>query len=214
MKVYIKNSFLTDSRIEQILDILLPQSIDSIKNKINYDNRTWLMLSKEQTNFIEEAMQYNRYFISGRAGTGKTILAIILSRLLVEKRNYKVLFLSFNKEITELIKSELKHLESNVDVLTFHHFLKITNPLSDIKYVTKNETKVLEGIINHVDNNYDCLIIDEAQSLARIWLNYLKEYFENKKIYVFSDELQSFGHEGKILNSNMDKIFHFNGKKF
>jgi len=206
-KKSIKKNTPTESTIKSILLQLLPESKDELNQKIFYNNKQWLSPSKEQSNIIKNALKNNKFFIKGRAGTGKTILSIIMARILL-KKNLKILFLTFNRPINKYIQNQFD--DKNIHVYTFHKFLKeyrtSSNPL------LKEEHISLESIIKDVDNSYDILIIDEAQSFSKVWLNLLNKYFENKKIYIFADSLQSFSNEGNISDKEMNTIFHFNNE--
>lgn len=204
---------LSDEDIVLIMDMLVPESKEILNDKIEYDNCHWLTLSEKQTNILEAALKVKKYFVSGRAGTGKTILAIILARILLLKKR-KILFLTFNNILNKKINQEIFPNEENIDILTFHGFLIKYKTRTDIKEVINNEREVLQDILNNIENKYDALIIDEAQSFGLVWLNLLSKYFDNKSIYIFTDELQSFGHEGKVSNQVMKKIFKFDGEKY
>lgn len=198
------------TNIKLIIDKLLPNSIDPLSKKIEFDNKNWLNLSNNQTDTLTQALKHNKFFISGRAGTGKTILAIILARIIANNSKNKILFLTYNVELSEMIAKELKN-DIMIDTLRFHQYLREQNPLSNISDSIKNEIDILEELIKTVQNKYDVLIIDESQSFGVRWLNLLNTYFQNKKIYIFSDELQSFSQEGNITNEQMTKIFNFDG---
>ena len=75
--------------------------------------------------------------------------------------------------------------------------------------IIKDEHISLESIIKDVENKYDILMIDEAQSFGKVWLNLLNKYFEKRQVYIFADSLQSFSNEGNILDKEMNAIFHF-----
>ena len=195
---------LKQNDINLIIERLLPSSIEELNQKIIYDNKEWLTTSKEQLKIIENGIQKDRFFLKGRAGTGKTILSIIMARILLE-RNYKILFLTFNKDINKHIQKQF--FSQEIDIYTFHKFLSVYTTLS--KSVIKDEHLHLKDIIGNISNQYNVLIIDEAQSFSKIWLNLLNEYFQDKKVYIYADSLQSFSHEGKISDKEMDSIFHF-----
>ena len=91
--------------IESIIKLLVPEPKELLNSKIEYDNKHWLRLSETQENIIREALESKRYFVSGRAGTGKTILAIIMSRILLKQKN-KILFLTFNRRLQIAIENE------------------------------------------------------------------------------------------------------------
>lgn len=206
-KIYVSN---IKENINLIRKRLLPDSIDSLSHKIEFDNKNWLNLSEKQTDILTKILRSERFFVSGRAGTGKTIIAIILSRILQERKE-KILFLTFNVELSQMICEELKD-NKYITPLRFHQYLRKFAPCISKDDSIKNEKEILEYLIKTNQNEYDTLIIDEAQSLAAIWINLLSEHFKNKKIFIFSDELQSFDKEGNISNQQMNKIFHFDGE--
>lgn len=205
-----KNIYVSNIKknINEILKKLIPEfKIDPLNHKIEFDNKNWLRLSQNQTDILTKILKSERFFVSGRAGTGKTIIAIILSRLLQEKKE-KVLFLTFNIELSQMIYEELKGNEY-ITSLRFHQYLRKFAQYIGKEDSLNNEKEILEYLIKINQNEFDVLIIDEAQSLATIWLNLLSKHFKDKKIFIFSDELQSFSNEGNITNLQMKKIFHF-----
>lgn len=208
-----KNIYVSNIKknINEIFKKLIPEfKIDPLNHKIEFDNKNWLKLSQNQTDILTKILKSERFFVSGRAGTGKTIIAIILSRLLQEKKE-KVLFLTFNVELSQMIYEELKDNEY-ITSLRFHQYLRKFAQSIGKEDSLNNEKEILEYLIKINQNEFDVLIIDEAQSLATIWLNLLSKHFKDKKIFIFSDELQSFSNEGNITNLQMKKIFHFDNE--
>jgi DNA replication protein DnaC len=207
-KQCIKKKIPTESDILSILKRLLPESKDELNQKIIYDNKQWLTPSKEQSKIIENALKMDKFFIKGRAGTGKTILSIIMARELLNLDS-QILFLTFNKIINKYIQKQFESI--NIDVYTFHKFLSENNVLR--KNIIDDTDFILNYMIEHITNKYDVLIIDEAQSFRQTWLDSLSKYFKNKKVYIFADSLQSFSNEGKITDKVMNAIFHFDDEK-
>ncbi len=194
--LYWKKQFNKEHNSEKFKDIInflvkMDNRKFSLKDKVEYDEKKWLYLSSEQDKYLKLLINNKLMYISGRAGTGKTILAIILSRYLKDK---KILFLTYNKLISEQVKSEVN---SNTDAMTFHKFLKINAPNS-INFLDDSDS-ALEYIINNYKNMYDVLIVDEAQSLNIRWLIKLKKYFydNNKEVFLFADTIQSLSGEEK-----------------
>ncbi|MDO9182785.1 MAG: AAA family ATPase, partial [Bacteriovorax sp.] len=136
-------------------------------------------------------------------------LAIILSRYLNEKKCKKILFLTYNKLISEQIKSEVY---PNTEVMTFHRFLK-TNAPNSINILNDSDT-ALNYIVNNCINKYDTLIIDESQSLNIRWLIQLKQYFtkDDKEVFFFSDTIQSLSHEEKKTDEYIMKELSISDK--
>lgn len=200
----IRKKIPTENNIKLILKRLLPESEDILNQKIFYDNKIWLTPSKEQSNIIEKALISNKFYIKGRAGTGKTILSIIMARYLL-KEDSKILFLTFNKIVNKYIYNQFN--SPNIDICTFHKFLSRNNRLE--KNIIDEADFILNDIIQNISNKYDVLMIDEAQSFYMTWLDSLSKYFKDKKIYIFADSLQSFKNEGKVTDKAMNSIFHF-----
>ena len=194
------------SNFKSIFEYLLainPKEL-TLNDKIEYDNKQWLYLSLEQKKYLRYLIDNDSMYISGRAGTGKTVLAIILSRYLKKEKNQKVLFLTFNNLISNRIKTELT---LDTDVMTFHSFLNKNVPRT-IDIINKSD-EALDYIIGNVQNEYDTLIIDETQSLKLRWLIKLKNYFlgNKKNVYLFADTIQSlFGEEKNTDKSIMDEL--------
>ena len=195
------------TNIKLIIEKLLPDSIDPLGQKIIFDNKKWLTLSEIQNDIINDVLKSQRYFVSGRAGTGKTILAIVLARLLAQN-NEKILFLTYNVELSKMIKKEIED-NKDIESLRLHEFLRKYHTDINVPDSVNHEIIILDYMIKSIQNKYDVLIIDEAQSLGTRWLGLLNDYFKNKKIYIFSDELQSFSNEGNITNEQMSAIFKF-----
>lgn len=198
------NKYHSESNFNSIIEFLvnINQTKPTLNDKIQYDHKQWLYLSSQQNKYLKFLIEKKLMYISGRAGTGKTVLAIILSRYLNNEMNKKVLFLTFNSLISNRIKIDV---DPNTDAMTFHSFLHNNTPKS-IDTINDSD-KALEYIIDNIHNEYDSLIIDEAQSLKIRWLIKLKNHFinSNKDVYLFADTIQSLSGEENNTDESIIK---------
>ncbi|MBZ0097732.1 MAG: NERD domain-containing protein, partial [Taibaiella sp.] len=95
-KTHLKTRDLAPSEIDQIVDLICPRDDYSPfwTSRIEYDKKTWLALTKDQTKCLKKAQESNRYVITGRSGTGKTVIALAYAKQLAEEKK-SVLFLVY-----------------------------------------------------------------------------------------------------------------------
>ena len=79
--------------------------------------KIFISLTNEQREAIDQLDGQRKVLIQGRAGTGKTILALEFARRKLEE-DKSVLYLCYNRPLTEEIK--LKTRGTKIDVFNFH----------------------------------------------------------------------------------------------
>jgi len=199
---------LHNSDIDCIVKLLCPIAdySPSWASRIKYDRERWLALTEEQNRHLDQLLLKRRVVVTGRGGTGKTILGVTAARKLAVQGKH-VLFLVFNNELAQHLKQRLA--DTTVQVTTFHKFClqfkpKSSNPTQ--KKATKSEidqipSYFISAMHNGFQNSYDTLIIDEGQAFQAKWLKALEEWFRQRVILVFCDETQVFKYEeGLSLN--------------
>lgn len=171
--------------------------VKSLKFKIEDTVREQVRLTQEQQKAFELLEEVKCLGIKGRAGTGKTLLAINRARKLANDGE-KVLFICYNKGLADFLSNELK--ETNVYVFTFHSYAKsylekyfphrALGSAEDKNYFTHISNEFSEVIDENIEA-YSACIIDEAQDLESGWFIALKETFYLRlKFYFFFDPLQ------------------------
>ncbi len=121
--------------------------------------------------------QNPRLIISGRAGTGKTLIGVEHAKRLAVKGK-KVLVLFYNKLIAHNIKEKFTDEElEHIDINNFHNFINEV-VLKYKKEETQNYDKnyfneiLPSEFLDYVgfsdyQNHYDALIVDEGQDLIK-----------------------------------------------
>ena len=121
-----------------------------------------VMLSDEQQQFIEEALQGKNILVDACIGSGKTTAIQNLCNALPGTK--KVLYLTYNRLLKLDAKSKIK--KRNVTVTNYHGFA----------YMVLSRNGVSAGISDLIQtfiqrkpsiNKYDILIIDEYQDIGR-----------------------------------------------
>lgn len=150
-----------------------------------------------------------RLGIEGEAGTGKTMLALLLARYFRDQGK-AVLFLSSNGLLNQFLKQESG---PKVDVVTYGELstsfgFDITEPPSDYQG-TKEDWVQYEGPdrlrrkINESNKRYNIILCDEAQDVQPFWWDAIQELLvksdeDPSHFYVFFDRSQGvFGSGGR-----------------
>ena len=220
-----KNKQVNPEDFQKILSLLLPsgQITPSLAKGIEFQEKEILNLTQKQLNILHYIKETKRVFLSGGAGTGKTILGIEKAKQEAYKGN-KVLFTCYNKNLAfSLQKYFLSDpiLKSHITVINFHrlcheyakkiekgfHFEKKENINSEDFWNYKSIEYLEEAIEEKGDElKFSTLIIDEIQDFSTIWINSLIYFIlknpKDNTIYFLGDKHQS------VFNKN-NSSFNF-----
>lgn len=202
----IQLSYADEQSVKNVLckKLVKIQSLSRICEDIN---QSYNLATNEQIELLESLNNLKTLSIQGRAGTGKTVLA-------VEKAKFdsltceNVLLLCFNSELAKLIRNNLTEYQ-NIYVHTMHslalNYLKKHHPsrVLHIQYDEEFEyilTEFKEVVAYNSKENFDSVIIDEGQDFKPEWVKTIKYLLKpSSNFYIFYDPYQE-------LYSNNDKF--------
>lgn len=196
-----KNPPLGQERMSSIVQALCPQydGTPSWASRIVYDGKTWLRMTAEQSELVDKVLRQPRTVASGWPGTGKTLVAIEAARRL-DAAGQRVLFITFNARLTEHLQQQLQG--TGCTVSTWHKLCSDARRRLNLS-IDQPEGWFKEGCCEDLNaaisqeriQNFDVLIIDEAQAMQPSWCRTLASWFSSKKIMAFCDESQIFAFE-------------------
>ena len=153
--------------------------------------------------------------IEGEAGTGKSMLAVLLARHF-SNAGQNVLLLSSNPLQSLAIKAELDNtaqVSTYLELATAHGVNIIVPPNthkgSREEWMQLVAPEALEKQIRQHKNFYDVLICDEAQDVQPSWWKALRELLQglNSRFYLFFDRSQGiFGSGGRQEKFDPDTV--------
>jgi hypothetical protein len=196
---------LSDSEVAAIINTLAPTMTlktglwqaagEAQVKQIELTHRQMVIL--EATRFIPKAV------VRGRAGTGKTLLAMEKARQLATAGR-RVLFLCYNTLLCRRIKGRLDEHRGRITVRTFHglcterclssHGDEARVPFRpDQNWWRVRAAEALRVVVTSQATGelYDAMVIDEAQDFNSAWLDALMCLLvKDPIVYLFLDELQ------------------------
>lgn len=170
--------------------------------KVLYDNHFWLRLTPEQIAVTNRLLSTEKIIVTGWPGTGKTLIGVEAARRL-QKASRKVLVVTFNALLSEYWDKQL--YGTDCTVLTWHKLCRMARsrlnfpPLDVDQFREWGKEACAQDLSTALDagllNQFDVLILDEAQALKPSWCALLFQWFEKKQVTVFCDETQVFHFE-------------------
>lgn len=190
--------------VDAMIDLLVPtRSLQPrIVEQFARENRRIEELTQQQFKILKMLRYQRRAAVIGGAGTGKTLLAMEKATQLAES-GMRVLFVCYNNNLAEWIKSRLGHAQ--IDVMTFHglvghmvHRARIPMPHGSNFYeqapdLLMDAASVLHAPDADPDMLYNAIIVDEGQDFEDTWWIGLLETLndpETSVFYVFFDDNQ------------------------
>ena len=127
-----------------------------IKNKIKY------IFSEELTKekILEVLFNKNKIIaISGSEGIGKTVTILIISELLIQNKNNKILIIEDNIKNNSIIKIYKKENFKENKIIKIKNNLYLLNIKKLLINYKRNKIKIIDEI-NKIKNNYNYIFID------------------------------------------------------
>lgn len=218
------NPSFTPGKMDQIIKLLLPDPdfTPTWMERISITSKKYLQLTEQQSVRLRQIEKHQRYVLTGRSGTGKTLIAVERARRLA-RQGKMVLLLVYNVALRQALSEELKEGSGSpasdlvyIDVMNFHALCReAAMTLERIEECDQKDwvkyqafLTLVEAIDSCLFPDYDALIIDEAQVFHAEWLKKLDNWFANKPILVCCDETQVFSYEHKTTADQLCILFH------
>lgn len=202
-------SKLSKRDVEDIVDYLRGDFsfIPALRDRLNNIEQRLVRLTNEQAQVMNALGMNAHLLIEGNAGTGKTLLATEFARQSA-KRGDKVLYLTFNKNLSNNVNAQIGDAE-NLRVINIHalfgEYISV-----DADKIKENPQKYFgemlpEQFFDWVSSlpdeeadalKYDLLVMDEGQDITKPAYLYcldalLKNGFEKGNWAIFYDEKQN-----------------------
>tara|TARA_R110001592_G_scaffold166437_2_gene401470 strand:+ start:5685 stop:7397 length:1713 start_codon:yes stop_codon:yes gene_type:complete len=163
---------LSSKDISRLVKICQPFSTvkQTIRDEIDFlDSKNELLLVEQQKVVLQLFKLNSRVLVNGGAGTGKTLLSIMLAKEL-DRENLKIGVVCFNKLIGDWLKSRLVDLRHNSVVgsinSTLISYCNIPIPKDPgQRFWSGVPLKVIDFFRNNPSEKFDVLIVDEAQDI-------------------------------------------------
>lgn len=157
--------------------------LSDLRAEIKYREKQFFQMTQQQMLLMDFLEHQEEACIGGVAGSGKTLLAIEKATRLADKGR-KVLFLCYNRLLSESLHERIKH--PNIHIDTFH------NLAASIVGIQSGFDALEKAFLQHMEKNHDLgyhdLIIDEGQDFNYEWLKHLKHcFYRDSSIYTFYD---------------------------
>lgn len=221
----LSNRPLSQNTINTIVKLLIPDPdfTPTWVERFELTKQKHLQLTTQQSMRLQQIEKHPRFVLTGRSGTGKTLLAVEYARRLVVQGK-RVLFLVYNVALTTAIKKELREFQRPgtqqgpaIHVRNYHELCRFAaNQLGRASehekgkrwYTTLSHRAFHDAIQKNLMGSYDALIIDEGQVFHKDWLTNLERWFTSKPIFLCCDETQSFAYEHKTPADEIAKIIN------
>ena len=205
---------LNDGEMERLANLLRGDFhfVPSMKDTIDSTSKALYSLTKEQYDVLESLADNDRTLVSGMAGTGKTLLGMEQARR-VYWTGKRVIYICFNKNISEYVKYQFEKENLEIDVCTLHAvILRGQRP-------DNNSEEFFEQILparflkSEIEQEYDYLIVDEGQDLFReAYLpclgKLIKGGLDNGCWLFFYDQNQNINNENDQLELCLTRLKH------
>ena len=226
---------LSSATILKLKDFFRPdfEKVESIKSFISSTSEIVDKVTQEQYSVLDGLSEYSRIIVKGLAGTGKTFLAIEQARRKASAGE-KVLFLCFNKLLMQNLYSQIQNFKNidiyNIDKL-IHTIIKNNNVDMNFPNIQEMRSFLNNNIDSFIEQEYDYLIIDEAQDILSnefislfskllkggvndgSWAFFLDDYVQDE-LYAKKDEMNSIIRELKDISIAYNLSINCRNAKF
>jgi superfamily I DNA/RNA helicase len=200
--------------IDILREVFAPPSIDAseqVAKQLENEKEVRLELTKQQMRILDFLKSQPRVAVSGGAGTGKTVMAVMKARRLAAE-GYRTLLTCYSEKLADNLKRRCEDTK-NLEVMHFHGLClqqntKAKNDPAGRDLITETKEKypewddldvrlpyaLAESMKILSEDRYDAIVCDEGQDFGeKYWeplVGMLKDK-EHSTLYVFYDDNQS-----------------------
>ena len=191
--IFINNNYLENyEKIKNVNYIYLEKiTINNILKILN--------LEVKNNNENNKKRKLSVIQILGNPGSGKTIISLILIKIISKIKKEKILFIEDNKILNSILLKKY-----NINLLNNNEIIKLENNiyLLNINYLINKKTNIVEYLKN-IKNNYNYIIIDGKNKLINF------EKIIDKKIYLLEANLIEINKsKNYIIKNNLEIIIN------
>lgn len=192
-----QQSIFSSSVTSEVIDFLIESKTKKLEFKatlnsiVDRNNKKIYEATQQQYAVLKAAKHMNKIVIYGCAGSGKTLIASTMADEFASEGK-RVLLLCYNMILGSLLSSESKQY-NNLSVAIYHDFInefyRKHNQAYDYEMYTSDD--VLLFVLDHRENLFDVLIIDEGQDLDSNEIEALRLLLDDQgKCFIMMDENQ------------------------
>lgn len=176
-----RTSSLSKNDVKDIVNLLRGDFtfIPTLRDRLDYVEENIVRLTSEQSKIMDALSTNQHILVEGGAGTGKTLLAVDFALKRARENNNKVLFLTFNKNLSHdinILTGKVENLKViNVHALYGDYVTVDVKRMSEDpqKYFGEELPEIFLDLVSglpeaDVDKiRYDVLVMDEGQDIIR-----------------------------------------------
>lgn len=193
---------LTDRQADRLLKGYFAVNFNVMYVRSHHQKEMMLKMTAEQSSLLNYLTEQRTAAISGRAGTGKTVIAMEKARRAAVQGG-RVLFLVFNKKLRDKLWQEIQ-VEALDDVIEVNTVSKWAMELTGKPLKPENDLyeAAFFQLGEQLENKtfpYKHVVIDEGQDFAQPWIKDIVDEFCNEvyqektcieDFYIFYDKKQ------------------------
>jgi hypothetical protein len=199
----IRHSPISAKAQSEFMKALAPEFelLPSLAGQIDDEKASLIRLTEEQMAILEVIGESKRVGVKGTAGSGKTLVAMELSRRLAEQ-GQRVLFLCYNKFLADFLSRSAEgfvikgfhKLCADISKAAGIHFNPPNDPSESQEFWATTAPELLMDALDMLpDERWDTIIVDEGQDFKELWwiaVERLMKDPENDRLWVFYDPHQ------------------------
>lgn len=159
---------LSDAEMNRLANLLRGdfRFVPSMKATIDNTSKALCALTDEQYDVLESLAENERTLVSGVAGAGKTLLGMEQARRMYWAGK-RVLYICFNKSISEYVQYQFTKEEIDITACTLHSLMMNGAIPDEVNQDFFEKRLPAQFMSNETNEPYDYLIVDEGQDLFR-----------------------------------------------